>query len=191
MVAFDHHQTDPTNSGSSSDNSSDPALRKGLFEYNYLENEWSNITSGVSDRVFSLLRETLQNSGSITFCSKHNCLYLLSQRSFSRVSIEEIDGDIVMENVKDLSPLNFAGQSSEDLDKPHEDDIGLISHEGNIYGFGGTVQPSKLEYWSSDSVYMYDYNLDKWILKKSMISPRGRVGVVSLGEQFHSLCFLT
>lgn len=156
---------------------------KGFFEYNYLEDEWSNITGVMSDQVFNLLEDTVE-LGSITFCTKNNCLYLLNRRSFSRISIEEIDSDIVVQNIKHLNPLPSAANTSEQILRG----VSLVPHEGNVYSIGG-LECSSSQFVLLDSVYMYDYILDTWISKKSMISLRGYVGAVSLGERFYYKSF--
>ncbi|XP_069142511.1 kelch-like protein diablo isoform X1 [Argopecten irradians] len=147
---------------------------EGIYEYDLLQDRWKDATEYFTPDTIQCLHSCLMKSGSIAVCPKTSKIYTVTDTEVNCISVDLDDGDILCKNVEKMPNIQRF------LEEGHSCHVAVV-YDGILYVFGGEVQVSQSEVYSTASGYRFDHEHNTWIQIQDMLEPRSKCDVVELG----------
>lgn len=159
------------------------ATETGIFEYDFISNEWRDAKRLFSIEVLHALDDCQETDGAITVCQKTNTIYTVATSQICMLPVLLINGEVQCSQVRLLPrPHEFMAQG-------HCKHSAVVL-DGKLYVLGGDGKMGGMDPVASNLVIMFDSEQNKWIRKASMLQPRIKMGIAELSVYASYLYFV-
>ena len=151
------------------------ATQTGIFEYNFIRDEWRDARENFSPEALECIDTCLQAEGALAVCHRTNTIYTVSHTEVSSISINLIDSNVYCRNVQLLPRPRVYFSEQQRLHS-------AIVVDERLYVLGGDRHDAGSDPVPTARVIMLDPQSHSWVSRADMLERRAKMAVAELGE---------
>ena len=151
------------------------ATQTGIFEYNFIRDEWRDARENFSPEALECIDTCLQAEGALAVCHRTNTIYTVSHTEVSSISINLIDSNVYCRNVQLLPRPRVYFSEQQRLHS-------AIVVDERLYVLGGDRHDAGSDPVPTARVIMLDPQTHSWVPRTNMLECRAKMAVAELGE---------